>query len=153
MKWTKANIETYIETKEFIDTLLIPLIKLDLKSDQRMKDSALGREYINVLAYELERRLAGRTMLLPDYVYLSNAQYNAEVNRINEWIQSFSEQSFKNIFFISLDNEWTKFNQELQGQFLWLSHVPFDNLSEQTAKTFIQTQADKLSETIQSFWS
>lgn len=153
MKWTKANIETYIETKEFIDTLLIPLIKLDLKSDQRMKDSALGREYINVLAYELERRLAGRTMLLPDYVYLSNAQYNAEVNRINEWIQSFSEQSFTNIFFISLDNEWTKFNQELQGQFLWLSHVPFDNLSEQTAKTFIQTQADKLSETIQSFWS
>lgn|GEM_PF-2627481 len=153
MKWTKANIKTYIETKEFIDTLLIPLIKLDLKSDQRMKESALAREYVDVLAYELERRLAGRTMLLPDYVYLNNVNYHTEMNRINNWIQSFSEQSFENTFLISLDNEWTKFSQELNGQFLWLSHVPFDDFSEPTAKPFIQTQADKLSETIQSFWS
>lgn len=152
MKWTKENIETYIETKEYIDTLLIPVIKLDLISDERMKESALEKEYIDVLAIELERRLAGRLLLLPPYIYLNHVNYVDEKDRLNHWIESFHETSFKNTFLISLDNEWSKYSQQLNSQFLWLSHVPFNDIYDETAKSFIKTQADKLSETIQSFW-
>lgn len=152
MRWTKANIETYIETKEYIDTLLIPLVKLDLNNDKQMKESALEREYIDALSYEIERRLAGRLMLLPTYSYVNNAIYTDEMKRLNEWVNSFFEQSFDNAFIISLDSEWNKYSNELNGQFLWLSHVPFDHIHDDSAKSFIKTQADKLSETIQAFW-
>ncbi|HLS06608.1 MAG TPA: DUF2487 family protein [Bacillota bacterium] len=153
MKWTKANLETFIETKEYIDTLLIPLVKLDLTNDQQMKASALEREYIEVLSYELERRLAGRLMLLPTYSYVNHSSYTDEMKRLNEWITSFYEQSFDKAFIISLDSEWNKYSDELNGQFLWLSHVPFDHIHDDSAKSFIKTQADKLSEMIQTFWS
>lgn len=152
MKWTKANIETYLETKEYIDTLLIPLVKLDLTNDEQMKNSALTREYVDILANELERRLAGRLMLLPTYIYVNDVNYETEIKRLKQWIQSFQEQSFKGTFLLSLDNEWTKYSQQLDSQFLWLSHVPFNDMHDEAVKPFVQTQADKLSETIQSFW-
>lgn len=153
MKWTKDHLKTYIETKEFVDTLLIPLIRLDLKNDKQLENSGLEREYLDILSYEIERRLAGRIMLLPAYTYIDRALYNNEAKRLNKWIQRFKEDSFKGTFILTLDHEWSKHSHEIDGQVLWLSHVPFDHIMDEAAKPFVQTQADKLSETIQGFWS
>src|SRR5690625_7562232 len=99
----------------------MPLVKLDLTNDQQMMASALEREYIEVLSYELERRLAGRLMLLPTYSYVNHSSYTDEMKRLNEWITSFYEQSFDKAFIILLDSVWIKYNEELNRQFLWLS--------------------------------
>src|SRR5690625_3718452 len=147
MKWSKDHLKTYIETKEYVDTLLIPLIKLDLKNDKQLENSGLEREYLDILSYEIERRLAGRIMLLPAYTYMYNVLYENEAKRLNKWIHMFKEDGFESTFILTLDHEWSKRSSEIEGQVLWLSHVPFDHINDESAKPFVQTQADKLSET------
>lgn len=153
MQWSKDHLETYVDTKEYIDTLLVPLVNINMKNDKQLIKSGLEREYIEILAYEIERRLAGRIMLLPTFVYTYNSHYDKEQERLNLWVQSFKQESFDNTFILTLDYEWSKRAQDIDGHILWLSHIPFDHINEASAKPFVKSQADNLSETIQSFWS
>lgn len=153
MKWNKPSIQQYVEAKEYIDTLLIPLVPLQLIPDNELEKNAFQREFLGILTHEIEKDLAGRIMLLPDYVYLKKSDYTKESERLNEWIREATKQPFKHSFFMTLDSSWKKHEQVLEGMLLWLPGMHSGDLRSGEVHTMIRDQVEQISELIRSYWT
>ncbi|HLR74844.1 MAG TPA: DUF2487 family protein [Virgibacillus sp.] len=153
MKWNKSSIQQYVEAKEYIDTLLIPLIPLQLTPDKDLEKNAFQRELLGILAHEIEKDLAGRMMLIPDYVYLKESDKTQEKDRLNQWVNGATKQPFKHIFFITFDSLWKKHEQSLDGTLLWLPGMQSGDLRSGEMHTIIRDQVEQISELIRSYWT
>ena len=58
MKWTAKDLDMYVQAKEYVDTLLIPLVPLSF--GERIKKSGSMNEFITILSMEIEKQMKGR---------------------------------------------------------------------------------------------
>lgn len=63
MRWRITDAKDYLQTKDYIDTAVIPLI--NIKVGAHFKITAEKGEFTQLLSDELERQLKGRVYLLP----------------------------------------------------------------------------------------
>ncbi|WP_286191247.1 YpiF family protein [Virgibacillus salexigens] len=152
MKWKKADVAQYLEAKEYIDTILIPLIPYQMTGDTELEKNAFQNELTSVLANELEKELTGRIMLTPTYNYVKAADREEEVNRIHSWIEEIQQQPFPHIFLLTLDSSWKKHEQALDGTLLWLPGMKSGDLHSAEMHRFIRDQVEQVSELIRSYW-
>src|SRR5690625_7074518 len=118
MKWNKIDLERYLESKEYVDTLLIPLFPFQLSLDQDIAKMAFQSEVLAILLNELEKELTGRVMLSPAYHYLNSETKDNEIERINGWIQDAKTQPFTHVFLVTFDTGWKKREGSLNGSLL-----------------------------------
>ncbi|WP_078380198.1 YpiF family protein [Sutcliffiella halmapala] len=141
MKWTSKDITQYVQAKEYIDTVIIPLISVSFEED--IKSLASHGEYITILSHELERQFKGRVILLPSYSYLHNESFDSKVPRLNEYVNHI-KQNMKHVFLLTSDSNWTQKEQELEGKLVWLPAIPLEDMDEKYKKKILQDQMNQL---------
>jgi len=152
MKWNKTSLEQYVQAKEYVDTLIIPLSPFHLSQDNDLEKSAFQSELLSIFLNEIEKELTGRIMLTPNFNYLKKSNKETEADRLNEWLADAKTQPFNHVFLVTFDAAWKKNEQALNGHLLWLPGIPSGDLYSKEMHTFIRGQVEQVGELIQSYW-
>ncbi|AST92237.1 hypothetical protein BC6307_13540 [Sutcliffiella cohnii] len=150
MKWTTKDVTVYEQSKEYIDTAIIPLVPISFKAD--MKNLASLGEYITTLTNELERQFKGRVMLLPTYTYLFHGNGRIKKEVLNEYIQHLEAEGVKHIFLLTSDQQWKQEEEEINGKLLWLPAIPLEDMEEKYKQKLITDQMNQLLPIFISKW-
>lgn len=152
VKWIKTDLERYIGAKEYIDTLLVPLLPFQFSSDSHLGKNAFQMEVLSVFLNELEKELTGRLLLTPAYHYLKTASKSEEIERISTWIKEAKQQPFEHVFYVTFDGSWKKTEQELDGTLLWLPVPQSGDIHSGEIGVMIRDQVEQVGELIRSYW-
>lgn len=152
MKWETKDLELFYQSKEYIDTLCVPLIPIQLNSESTALRLAYQKQTMQILINELERNFTGRIMLSPTYTYLYDNDYESESNRLQTWTSQLAGDSFHHIFLLTNDVNWKKHENHLDGNLLWLTAPSIDTINSDQMKQFIADQTKQISELIKSYW-
>lgn len=152
MKWYSEDLIKYVQAKEYIDTLIIPLEAFHLSQESNLEKDAFHREVLGIYTNEIEKELSGRVLLAPTYAYLKSSNLDNEVARLNSWIKDVKTQPFTSIFVITFDNAWKKVEKDLDCHLLWLPGMKPGNIKSEDAVKLIRSQVEQISELIRSYW-
>ncbi|WP_404346612.1 YpiF family protein [Sutcliffiella horikoshii] len=142
MKWTSKNISQYVQAKEYIDTVIIPLMPISFGDN--IKTIASQGEYINILSYELERQFKGRVILLPPFSYIESDQPENKVEQLNNLSLHIKENNIKHVFLMTSDSSWSQQEQQLEGKLVWLPAIPLEDMEDKYKQKIIQDQMNQL---------
>ena len=151
MKWNNTDLEKYIQAKEFIDTVIIPLQPFQIENDSNLPKEAFQREVLSIFVNEIEKELSGRVLLIPEFNYLTSNIQN-EIEKVNDWIEELNKQPFKTIILMTYDSGWKKVENDLTGQLLWLPGIQSGDINSPEMKAIINSQVQQISELIRSYW-
>lgn len=136
MKWTAKDLDMYMQSKDYVDTVLIPLVPLSFGA--QMKQTGSMNEFLTILSLELEKQMKGRILLLPTFHYLSDEL--DKIKRLKGWANEVKENNFKHVFFLTSDFEWKKEERELENNLVWIPAVPLEGLEIEQAREMINQQ-------------
>ncbi|MCG3089936.1 YpiF family protein [Sporosarcina cyprini] len=134
MNWTGKDMDTYLQQKEYIDTLVIPLIKVE-PALEKMKMSASAAEFTMLLSSMIETQFKGRMMFAPPFSYTGST---AITELKADLLDSFKESPFKHIFFLTTDPAWV--SSDDNGQVIWLPSIPVESMDVQLRQTILEDQ-------------
>ncbi|WP_180954470.1 YpiF family protein [Bacillus sp. V5-8f] len=140
MKWTPRDLKTFDDAKEYIDTVVVPLIPVSLQNDRNQ--SASMYEFIDRLTGSIENQFKGRVMLMPPLSYLASGEIEQKMEAVHSWRKEL--ESFKYIYFITSDNEWKAYEQDFEGTLIWMPSIPLEHLDEGQARSMIVDQARQI---------
>lgn len=152
MKWNKEDMDKYITAKEYVDTLILPLVPFNLSNDQKIVDQAFQNEVISIFSREIERVLTGRVLLTPNYYYSPIEDKEKEVERINSLVEDAKEQPFTHVMFLTFDLGWKKREELLNGNLIWLPAIQSGDLQSTEVRSLIRDQVNQVAEMIRSYW-
>lgn len=152
MRWNKQDLEKFIPSKEYVDTLLIPLLPFQLSENEDIEKMAFQCEVLTIFIKELEKELTGRVLLTPQYYYNKKASKHSESTRVNTWVDDALSQPFEHVFFITFDATWKKEERDLNGSLLWLPSNHSVEINSKEMVMIIRDQVAEVGELIRSYW-
>lgn len=152
MRWFSEDLKKYVQAKEYVDTLIIPLESFHLSQEASLAKDSFQREVLTVYTNEIEKELSGRVLLAPAYSYLKSTNLENEVERLNKWIQDVEIQPFKTIFAMTFDTAWKKVEKDIDCNLLWLPGMNPGNIKSEEIVKLIRSQVEQISELIRSYW-
>lgn len=153
MKWLSKDLEQFVKAKEYIDTVIIPLIPMTFSNDETMIETAFQKEVMEIYTMNIEQKLKGRVFLLPEYYYLKNDTITEEQTRLEQYIDNIKQQPFKYIFLITFDRNWRKITKQLDVELLWIPSLSNENLQSNELQQMIQSQVKAIEELIKDSWN
>ncbi len=97
MRFKTADIDTYLQSKDYVDTAVIPLVESTWATDAKTVAQAV--EFTQALTDEMERQFKGRIMQFPLFGYAKSENREQVVERLMLWQKDLKENGFKHIFF------------------------------------------------------
>ncbi len=152
LKWNTDDLKKYVEAKEYIDTVIIPLETFHMSHEGNFEKDAFQKEVLTIYTNEIEKELSGRVLLAPNYTYIKSDNLNEETIRLNQWVTDIKTQPFTYIFAITFDNQWKKVEKDLSCELLWLPGMKPSNIKSKEAVSLIRSQVEQISELIRSYW-
>ncbi|MFJ7510220.1 YpiF family protein [Peribacillus simplex] len=149
MKWTAKDLDMYMQSKEYVDTVLIPLVPLSFKG--QMKQTGSMNEFLTILSLEIEKQMKGRILLLPTFHYLSGEM--DKVERLKRWANELKENDFEHVFFLTSDFEWKKEERVLENNLVWIPAIPLEGLEIEQAKEMINQQVLQILDIFSYNWN
>ncbi len=67
MRFRTEDTDTYLQSRDYVDTAIVPLVKVSLTAD--IKSTIQATEFTTILSEEMERQFRGRVMLFPPFSY------------------------------------------------------------------------------------
>lgn len=142
MKWTMEDIDMFEKAKEYVDTIILPLLPIDLGG--QMKKAAEMTEYISILSLHLENRFKGRLILLPGFSYFKSKQGDKLVDELLEWERELLASGFKHVFYLTADGDWKMHEHLLEGSLLWFPTIPLQQMEQQFRNTILEDQVNQV---------
>ncbi|MFD1018477.1 DUF2487 family protein [Thalassobacillus hwangdonensis] len=147
----KQDLEQFQQAKEYIDTLLIPLIPMDPSNEELMIKQAVQNELTQLFCREIENECKGRLLLTPLYTYLSGDE-EGEAERLNRWISKFKSQPFQHVFLFTMDSKWKKYEKNVDADLIWVPAMGTSDLNSTATQSFVKEQVREITGLIQSYW-
>lgn len=147
MNWKAQDLDTYMQQKMYIDTLLVPLLQIDTATD-RAKNSASSAEFLMHLTNFIEGQFKGRMMVLPPLSYTQSTDYEQFAATINK---DFAETEFKHIIYLTTDRNWV--DVEMAGEVIWLPSIPLESMEPKLRQSVIEDQLRQVLPTFTKKWS
>lgn len=147
MNWTAKDMDTYLQQEEYIDTLIVPLLKVETVSGT-MKSSASSSEFLMHLTTFIETQFKGRMMLMPPFAYTQSMDLTEMGATLSG---DLSVAPFKHVFFLTTDAAWTSI--KVDGEVIWLPLIPLENMEPQLRKTIIEDQLRQVLPRFTQKWS
>ena len=149
MKYQSVDTELFTKSKEYIDTIVIPLNPVDF--DDTFSQTVSSYEFMTLLTYELEKELKGRLFLALPLPYIKNSTTEEKLNLLSVWEDYYRGQGFKYIQFLTTDSKWTSINGG--GQVLWIPAIPIEKMPLDAIKSVISEQTKQLVGILAESWS
>ncbi|WP_162805702.1 DUF2487 family protein [Sporosarcina sp. PTS2304] len=134
MNWVPKDVDTYINQKEYIDTIVVPLISIDTRTET-MKNSASSSEFLMNLSMFIEKQFKGRMMFLPPVSYTQSMDLQLLADTLGE---DLKDSSFTHIFYLTTDAKWTSVTVE--GKVVWLPSIPLEAMDDHLRQTILEDQ-------------
>ncbi|WAA13753.1 DUF2487 family protein [Fervidibacillus halotolerans] len=150
MRWTAEEAVVYLQSKEYIDTALIPIISISF--DQKGIDSGNDNEWIQRISMEIEKQFKGRILLLPPLSYATSFQKEQRKNWFRLWVESLNNNVFKHLLFIGTEDLWVSVAEEFDCKYFRIPSVPLRHLDDPYKWTMVQNQVKKLLPQIVEMW-
>ncbi|MGL4522638.1 MAG: DUF2487 family protein [Bacilli bacterium] len=142
MKWTKEDITTFTPHKEYIDTLIVPIMPIDLKWNE---DSAACKEQLEHVVIFVEQQLKGRAFVLPIVPILDGISHES----VNRWQEEGESAGYRYVQCITVVRG---FGVQTAQTILPLPYINVEGLSEEQRPQFLRQQADELISHIEKLW-
>lgn len=152
MKWVATDLQRYTQAKEYVDTIVMPMIPFEITKDDEAIKKANQNEILSIISNEIESELSGRVMLLPNYYYLNKGDTEKEVDRLNLLTENLRKQPFEHFFFITFDMNFKKFEQSINGNLLWIPGVQSSDIHSKEVTMIIRDHVSQICELIRSYW-
>src|SRR5579875_543180 len=149
MKWIPQDIETYLNVKEYVDTVVVPLYGISM--DKETKQSAEAAEFITLLTTRIERQFTGRLILFPPFTYLKKDPIEKALADLFEW-HNVLKADFKHIFYLTSDSDWRLKEDMLQGTLIWLPSIPLKSMNDSQKFELIDNQSQQLFSILTDKW-
>ncbi|WP_050180717.1 YpiF family protein [Domibacillus robiginosus] len=145
MNWNGKDAVLVEQQKQYIDTVIIPLVPVDFGAE--FKRSAEQYEFVGLLADFLERQFKGRIVVTPPYAYVPETADKAPL-----WSERAQLAGFKHVFFLTSDPAWRQSEDELQGAVIFVPPVPLGDMEESIKRSLIADQAKQLVNRVVDKW-
>lgn len=142
MRWIPQDVEVYLESKEFVDTAVVPLIPITF--NQEMRQAAAMAEFTHLLTMQLEKAFKGRLLLLPEFTYLKEIEDEWLINNLESWENNLFSNGFNHIFYVTSDVHWKSHEKNLTGSLLWLPVVSFGGMTESEKVSIVDEHVKQL---------
>jgi len=147
MHWNGKDSTVFQAQKEFIDTAVIPLILID-GSDEGFHFAASAADFTLSLANVIENQFKGRIVLFPSFSY-TKSQDKQSVFEM--WQDELSKASFKHIFYVTSDREWSTMGEE--QNVIWIPSVPLDSMDQKMRNSVLEDQLRQLIPVFAKKWA
>lgn len=151
MKWKSKQVKQYEEAKEYVDTIILPLVPFEFLGEDAAK-TALQNEIMTIFVREIEQNLTGRVFQFPQYYYLKDKDLSQEVDRLNKWIQTNQNEWIEHVILLTFDSQWKQFEKDLKGTLLWVPAMYSGDLESEEVTNIMNDQIKELIKLIQSYW-
>ncbi len=146
MNWNASDMNLFLQQKEYIDTLVVPLLKVETV-EERMKASASSSDFLMNLAGYIEQQFKGRIMVAPPFAYTPSMG----LQQFGEVLSGdIAKSSFKHIFYMTTDSQWTSI--EMPGKVLWLPAIPIENMDDRLKQSILEDQLKQLLPQLTEEW-
>lgn len=142
MKWNPQDVEVYLQSKEYVDTAVIPL--LPVAFDSEMGQAAAMSEFITLVTGQLERQFKGRILLLPGFSYLKIVEEENTFTNLLDWETQLKSNGFKHIFYLTSDVFWKPFDGRLSGSLVWIPSIPLETMQESMKISVVENQVKQM---------
>lgn len=142
MKWVPKDIDMYLGAKEYVDTVVLPLLPVSFDDD--IKQAASMTEFISLLSVQLERQFKGRLLMLPGYTYLKNSPNDKLLADVEQWTSEFKEKGFQHVFFVTSDSDWKTREDKLEGSLIWLPFLPLEHMDDNYRNSVLEDQVKQM---------
>lgn len=146
MNWNASDMNLFLQQKEYIDTLVIPLIKVETQ-EERMKSSASSTDFLMNLVDYIELQFKGRIMVSPPFAYSPSMELQQFGDVLAE---DFSHSSFKHVFYLTTDADWTTIT--IKGKVLWLPAIPIEHMDDRLKQSILEDQLKQLLPQLTEEW-
>nr|WP_279326599.1 YpiF family protein [Bacillus kexueae] len=146
VKWEGKEIDQYLQSKDYVDTVVIPLVPVGF--DHQLKQIVSKGEFVLTLANELERQLKGRILLLPPITYLVNSEENKD-NHLQKW-KATIKPHFKHVIFLTSDENW---RTEGDDEIIWVPTVPLEHMDTNLKRKLLQDQIEQILNILLQSWN
>ncbi|WZY01690.1 YpiF family protein [Bacillus sp. FSL W7-1360] len=151
MRFRTDDMDTYLQSKDYVDTMMIPLVQVTWQQDA--KRIVQAAEFLALLAGEVERQFHGRMMYCPGFTYASMEAMNDHVERLNKWREEMNEAGFKHILLLTTDTAWKEVESSLSGmKLLFVAPLPLESLAAQDRQEMLSQQVRTLLPTLMEVW-
>lgn len=150
MKWNPKDIEMYLSAKEYVDTVVLPLLPVSFGED--MKQAVSMTEFVNLLGVQLERQLKGRLFMLQGFSYLRNSSEERRLKDLMYWEEKLFKEGFKHVVYITCDSDWKKTEGEMAGTLIWMPSLPLESMDENYKTSIIEDQVKQLLTILTQEW-
>ncbi len=150
MKWMTTDIDTYLQSKEYVDTAIIPIVSIEI--GQQMKNTVLNGEFITIVGNEIERQFKGRMFLLPSFTYIKNSNLEQEISRLLVWKELLIEQGFKHVIFLTSEPDWKKYKETFEDKLFCIQAVPIEHVDSSVKQQIMTDQVSQLVPLIVTAW-
>ena len=147
MNWNAKDMDTYLQQKEYIDTLLVPLLPI-ATSPENMKSSSSSTEFLMHLSTFIEAQFKGRMMLLPPFTYTQSTDLQVMGKTLAKDLELMG---FKHVFYLTTDRDWT--DVDVTGELIWLPSIPLESMDKQLRTSIIEDQLRQVLPTLTKKWS
>lgn len=141
------DVQQFQTQKDFIDTVLVPLLSLDFE-EGKIKQSSSAAEFLMSLTSFIEQQFKGRLMLVPPFSYTEQTKSGLSITSLKE---ELNNAGFKHVLFITTDHSWTSFNEQLD--ILWLPSIPLEFMDNTVKKTVLEEQLKQVIPILSTKWS
>ncbi|WLD91814.1 YpiF family protein [Alkalihalobacillus sp. AL-G] len=149
MKWRSEDIDLYLQSEEYVDTAIVPLIPISM--GKQMKHTVLKGEFPLIVTDELERQLKGRVILFPPITYLSKESDDSVLSRMIGLRDELIEQGIPYITFVTSDARWSGVD-ELNPDLINIPPVPLEHMEDEYKRDVIGEQVKHLLQIVTKKW-
>lgn len=153
MKWLAEDIEVFQREKEYIDTVLLPLVPIQWGED--MGSVVREGRFSLLLSEQLERELKGRVILSPAFTYLKANSFEDTMRQLETWLSEIQRAGVKTIVTLTSDVDWKinlSENQTEGVRHIWLPAVPLEHMTPQSQLDFLDEMVGSVLKQVAEVW-
>ncbi|MCY7531997.1 YpiF family protein [Bacillus altitudinis] len=143
MKFQSEDADLFLQSKDYIDTAIIPLVRIDAS---HIKQTVSLGEFTMLVAEDLERQLKGRVFLFPSHTYLEVKQ--EDILAVKQSLQ----EHFQHVVFITSDTKWKEQLEVSESAFI-LQSVPLEHLKVNLKQKVIQDSVEQILNFLLQKWN
>ncbi|KIL27487.1 hypothetical protein B4133_2248 [Bacillus altitudinis] len=143
MKFQAEDADLFLQSKDYIDTAIIPLVGINAS---HIKQTVSLGEFTMLVAEDLERQLKGRVFLFPPHTYLEVKQ--EDILAVKQSLQ----EHFQHVVFITSDTKWKEQLEVSESAFI-LQSVPLEHLKVNLKQKVIQDSVEQILNFLLQKWN